>query len=941
MSDESPHRRQSESTGRIAPKRGFSSVLKQLCTYAIVLLGLVVTAEFCGARVFIHQYLNLATLDPGDVTTKLASLEKAHHAAASKPRPLGSNFRTAPNAVLSNSGVTSVPSHFKRLVITEVQACNAGEIIDWEGGCPDWIELWNSGDQPFNATGWYLTDKIEELNKWKLPEIVLSPDERILIFASGLDFFDDEEIHTNFRLSKSGETLHLVRPDGATIEQTVAVGMPNSFHGLSFGPSPSEPQPLSYPTPLKPNAPTATGFTDSVVCSQTSCLYDTELTVALTCTTPTSVIRYTTDGSIPDLDTGEVYQQPITIDRTTIIRARAFRSDWVSSSVLTRSFIHIDELVHQSSTPPGFRKMWNDVDADYEMDKRITEPHAAEIKSAIKSLPMVSVVAPTNSLFSKKGIYSNPWNRGHDWEVPAVMEFLDFRDETGFQAPCGLRLAGYESRRPDWKKHSLRLSFRSRYGLSVVEHPIFESPAVDAPNRGTGPLREPAVVPQRGEERLLDATHNLQSRKAGYFEDVVLGKYGDKKTKYLWTIDARGINIVPATTAVQAPRGKVVHTNLSQRASLGGEAWFESPQSVMINPKSGRFGAAAGMTRPHWEAATRYWESLGYKVKAFPGKDRFSSLMLRSTDDSWASHHEAVRSRAQYIRDQWSRQTAQEMGYLAVRGRFVHVCINGLYWGIYNLVERPDEEYLAHQLGGKPDDYITIRSRGRRIDADEAGELLWDNITDMANCDLDDPNNFAKLEAAVDLVDLIDYSLLQMYAGSEDWALVNGNNMRVYRRRMTYSKLQFMLWDADSTFASGWKNEEVNYPLPLNKTGKKGSFVYLFEQLMKSRQFRQMFADRVERWCGPDGLLGAAACQRRYEALLDEIEPALIAESARWGDIHSEHPYTPMEHWQRQKQRMLDDWFPNRSAFLLQELKAHGLTKESLTPQSPGDSAAL
>ena len=99
------------------------------------------------------------------------------------------------------------------------------------------------------------------------------------------------------------------------------------------------------------------------------------------------------------------------------------------------------------------------------------------------------------------------------------------------------------------------------------------------------------------------------------------------------------------------------------------------------------------------------------------------------------------------------------------------MCINGLYWGVYNLIERPDEEYLAHQLGGKEDDYVTIRSRGRRIDADEAGELLWDSVTAAATADLNDPTNLAKIEELVDLVDLIDYCLLQMYSGSEDWGV--------------------------------------------------------------------------------------------------------------------------------------------------------------------------
>jgi hypothetical protein len=919
-----------------------SAIRRHVCVCVLSLLGFLAVAELSGARQRLNRYLNLPTIQTSAVSIAVTSLRNQdRHELLSERMGLGADFRTAPSRAISTAGIATVPGDSARLVITEVQTSNAGEVVDWEGGCPDWIELWNPGDQPFNASGWYLTDDLNTLFKWQIPELVLSPNERILVFASGLDFCDEDELHTNFRLSKSGETLALVRPDKTTIEQSVSVGMSSSPHGVTYGPSSHDPQPLVNPTPLKENTQAANGFTAPVVCTHNSCLFETHFTVSLSCSTDAAGIHYTTDGSMPSESNGQTYTQPLLISGTTVLRAQAVAANKVASKVLTRSYLNLNQLVNQPSNPAGFPGQWDETQADYEMDPRITKPHQAEIKAAITQLPMISVVANREDVFGTEGIYTNSWNRGFEWEVPAVMELLPHQDEVGFQAPFGLRLAGYESRRPDWKKHSLRLSFRSRYGLSVVEHPIFDSPTVDAPNRGTGPLREPAVALKENEDVSIDSTHGLQSKTSNRFDDVLLGKYGDKKTKYLWTIDGRGINVVHQATPFPTPRGKVVHTNLSRRASLGGEVWFESPETVSINPTSGRFGAAAGMTRMQWEAAIRYWESLGYKVNAFPGQDRCSSLMLRSTDDSWASHHPAVRSRAQYMRDQWARMTEQEMGQLAARGRFVHVCINGLYWGLYNLIERPDEEYLAHQLGGKEDDYITIRSRGRRIDTDEAGELLWNRITAVASSDLNDPAQFAELEELMDMVDLIDYCLLQMYAGNEDWALVNGNNMRVYRRRMNYAKLKFMLWDTDSTFASGWKNEDVDYPLPMEKSGKKGSFVHLFRQLMKSDKFRQMFADRVDKWCGTDGVLGSAACQRRYEALLNEIEPALIAESARWGDIHSEEPYTPMEHWQAQKQRMLQDWFPNRSGILLKELKQHGLTTDSLSPESPSEPAAL
>ncbi|MCP3857356.1 MAG: hypothetical protein GY698_21925 [Actinomycetia bacterium] len=61
-----------------------------------------------------------------------------------------------------------------------------------------------------------------------------------------------------------------------------------------------------------------------------------------------------------------------------------------------------------------------------------------------------------------------------------------------------------------------------------------------------------------------------------------------------------------------------MHTNLSERASIAGEAWFGPDGSVTINAGSGRFGDGAGISLAQWEAAVAQWERLGYTVNAVP-----------------------------------------------------------------------------------------------------------------------------------------------------------------------------------------------------------------------------------------------------------------------------------------------------------------------------------
>jgi hypothetical protein len=133
-----------------------------------------------------------------------------------------------------------------------------------------------------------------------------------------------------------------------------------------------------------------------------------------------------------------------------------------------------------------------------------------------------------------------------------------------------------------------------------------------------GPMRTSARTLQENEGIAMTPSQGLQSRQEGFFQGVVEGAHGDVATKYLWTIDDRGINIGLESTPFPTARGNIVHTNISSRASIGGEAWFGSDRTVTINAGSGRFGDNAGVTQTQWNAAVEYWESLGYSVNAIP-----------------------------------------------------------------------------------------------------------------------------------------------------------------------------------------------------------------------------------------------------------------------------------------------------------------------------------
>ncbi len=142
-----------------------------------------------------------------------------------------------------------------------------------------------------------------------------------------------------------------------------------------------------------------------------------------------------------------------------------------------------------------------------------------------------------------------------------------------------------------------------------------------ASQNGIRDLQPPARELLENEGVLIDQALGLQTRSDSLFSSVALGQRvegGDGVNKYLWTIDDRGVNIALESTPFPTPRGNIVHTNLSSAASIGGEAWFDSQNRVIVNAGSGRFGDGAGITATNWDAAVSLWEDLGYDVIAVP-----------------------------------------------------------------------------------------------------------------------------------------------------------------------------------------------------------------------------------------------------------------------------------------------------------------------------------
>ncbi|MFN6076466.1 MAG: CotH kinase family protein [Fluviicola sp.] len=137
---------------------------------------------------------------------------------------------------LITANFISDPS-FQNPHINEVLTNNAWGEIDQYAQREAWIEIYNPNAFPISLDGYYLSDDLSNLTKYKL-----IPVKEHTVLANGYTLFYASNVsargkhHCNFKLSDN-ETIYLVDTDGSTIlEQLTIPTLPEDF---SYGSSPN------------------------------------------------------------------------------------------------------------------------------------------------------------------------------------------------------------------------------------------------------------------------------------------------------------------------------------------------------------------------------------------------------------------------------------------------------------------------------------------------------------------------------------------------------------------------------------------------------------------------------------------------------------------------------------------------------------------------------
>jgi hypothetical protein len=352
--------------------------------------------------------------------------------------------------------------------------------------------------------------------------------------------------------------------------------------------------------------------------------------------------------------------------------------------------------------------------------------------------------------------------------------------------------------------------------------------------------------------------------------------------------------------------------------------------------------------------------NLDYPLFGKEGADRFDKVDLRTSQNYAWSNGKQDGDLNLMNREVFSRDTQRDMGHPYTRSRYYHLFLNGVYWGLFQSQERAEAAFAATYLGGKRQDYDVVKvdpsNFPLKIEATDGDLDTWRRVYDLTQQGFATDTAYYRIqgknpdgtanpayEVLVDIDNLIDYMLIIFYGGNFDAPVTKfignkqpNNFFAIYDRRGG-SGFRFFVHDAEHALliariyvGDGIRENRVNIAdLDGNNRMTVDSFdnfhpQWLHHRLSAHPDYRARFAQRVQLHFFDDGALTPQANIDRFLARASQIENAIIAESARWGDAHVDKPHT-QEDWRRGIANIVDHYFPLRGAIVLEQLQRAGL----------------
>lgn len=277
--------------------------------------------------------------------------------------------------------------------------------------------------------------------------------------------------------------------------------------------------------------------------------------------------------------------------------------------------------------------------------------------------------------------------------------------------------------------------------------------------------------------------------------------------------------------------------------------------------------------------------------------ESFKRLTLRPYLSSWNGSG---------CKDYLCNRIVQPLDVESLSSRPCVLFINGEYWGIYYVEEKPDEHYLADHLGVDKDN-VTIIKEWVETDCGNPANFnalyAW-----MEQADLADAEQFAYTEAHIDLSSFIDYFIFEIFAENLDWP---ATNLRCWQEGD--GPWRWIFYDGDGcleelgfdAFANATYVGDATWPSSRRAT-------LFFRKLLESETFKMRFSSRFNE------LVVTVFDYQHTKPFFDYIKQTL------WFEVPNQterfHSPSSFSTWELYCMAVIDDFLSNQPATIIAQL---------------------
>lgn len=264
--------------------------------------------------------------------------------------------------------------------------------------------------------------------------------------------------------------------------------------------------------------------------------------------------------------------------------------------------------------------------------------------------------------------------------------------------------------------------------------------------------------------------------------------------------------------------------------------FYEPEDNSGINQQAG-LRTHGGTSRRQTQKGLKIYARDEYGKKRFKHhffesipNESFKHLVLKPFSYQWFNYG---------IQDDICNRMAAQLDVEPIASRPMALFLNGEYWGIYYLKEKPDAHYLEDHFGNEDTDYNVVSNwYGYQVDGDTTGfvEMMrW-----VKNCDLTQEEQYVRIGEMIDISSFIDYYCLELFIGNKDWP---ANNMRCYQ--LGDGKWRWIFFDGDDALVDMNFDIMDNATTTLNPGWPTDSrSTLMFRKLLENDGFKERFVSR-------------------------------------------------------------------------------------------------